>query len=92
VVVSQLKEELSRAAEQLETMNNHYTLLEVDNHQCKQMLESSNAQITKLKSMLSTRSYDLESVNGAKENLQKQLESAHHQLDNATSSLSCKVL
>lgn len=91
MVICQLKGETSHAAEQLETLNNQYTLLEVGNQHNEQMLDSANAQIAKLKALLSKANCDLESANEAKDNLQKHFEVARQQLDNATSSLSFKV-
>lgn len=91
MVMSQLKREISHTAEQLETLSNQYALLGADSHHHKQMLDSSNAQVAKLKSALSDANSCLESANEAKDNLQKQLEIAQQQLDSATSSLSYKV-
>lgn len=92
VVISQLKEETRLSAEQFETLNSQYTLIDTDNQQNKQMLDSANAQITKLKAQLSTASCDLGSTKEAKESLQKQLLIAKQQLDSVMSSLSHKVM
>ena len=91
MVISKLKREISHTAEQLETLSNQYTLLDADSQHYKQMVDSSNVQLAKLKSALSKANCTLESTSEAKDNLQKQLEITQQQLDGATSSLSYKV-
>lgn len=91
VVISQLKEDVRLSAEQLESLNSHYTLMEADNQQKKQKLDSANSEIAKLKAQLSMMNSDLGSTKNIKESLQKKLEMAKQQLDNVTTSLSAKV-
>lgn len=92
VVISQLKEDVQLSAEQLGMLNGQYTLIETDNQHNKQMLDSANAEIAKLKAQLSKINSDLGSVKNAKESLHKKLEIAKQQLDSVTSSLSVKVV
>lgn len=90
-MISQLREEASLNADQIETLSNQCTLLDVDNKHIKQMLDSANVQVAKLKALLSTTSCDLSSTHEAKEKFQNQFEIVQQQLDNAASSLSHQV-
>ncbi len=91
VLMSQLQDESRLTAEQLETLSNQYTLLDAENKHCRQLLDSANDQIAKLKEMMTTSSNDLGSVYETNETLQKELRYAREQLDNATRALSRKV-
>ena len=89
--MSKLKDEARITAEQLLALKNQYALLDSENKHSKQLLESANAQITKLKGMVSVATSELAAIKEAKESLQKQLEVVRQQLSDATSALSYKV-
>ena len=91
LLIAQLKDEVHHATEQMETLKGQHTLLDSENKHNKQLLDSANTQIAKLKGMMSTASSNLSTLYEAKETLQNQLEAVQQQLTSAASALSHKV-
>ena len=89
--MSKLKDEARVTAEQLLTLKNQYAVLDSENKHSKQLLESANAQITKLKGTMSAANSELAIIKEAKEGLQKQLDVVRQQLNDASSALSNRV-
>lgn len=89
--MAQLKKDASLNFNQISTLTAKVTTLDAENKHTKQLLDSANAQVAKLKGNLSMMSTDYGSVCEKKGTLQQQMLLLQEQLSSANASLTHKV-